>query len=113
MSTLALLTKKQNGWCSTNKGINFIDPNSAHSKAFNRDFNLSDITFISHSALRFDSDSFYFGGLNGMIQFNPNEIERLAPNLIAPVFNNLLVANKKISISSTSQETQFCIATND
>ena len=93
-----IIDQNSAAWCSTNKGINFIDPHTLQSQAFYSDFALSDIEFISHSSLKYSNDSFFFGGLNGIVEFNPLTLKALNTKIPPPSFNKLLIANKPVSI---------------
>ena len=102
-----LLTDDGNAWCSTNKGISYINPRNKETRNFYYDFNLQDNEFIESSSLKATDGTYYFGGTNGIHKFNPKKLLTSKTNIATPILTTLLIANKKISIGKPKNESEF------
>ncbi len=99
-----LINEQGQAWCSTNKGLSFIDPFNYQVKNYHKDFGLDSNEFLESSALKAKNGSYYFGGNNGIHQFKQSDLDVITTAINPPVFTDLLIANKQITIT---QEKQF------
>ena len=90
----------QNLWISTDKGLAKMYDNRF--SVYNVNDGLPGNTFNHHSFLLDSRGSFFFGGNNGMVSFNPDAIieNKIAPKI---VFTHLRVFNKEININDHTQ----------
>ncbi|MGL1957526.1 MAG: EAL domain-containing protein [Colwellia sp.] len=95
-----LIDEKENAWLSTNSGISKISPKTKYIQNFDNDFSIIFPEFIAFSALRYSNSQLFFGSPNGFYQFDPNEFSQIKNNIAKPLFTNLYVANKKITITN-------------
>jgi len=61
-------------WFSSNSGIGCILPDSERIIYFNMDNNLQSLEFNTHAKAVLKKDVFYFGGIKGINQINPNKV---------------------------------------
>ena len=94
------LDNKQNAWLSTNGAINLINPRSKSIKKFGIDFHIPDNEFFDNSSIKATDSSIYFGGKNGYLKLSPSKIIKISQTLNAPIFTELLIANKGIVIDN-------------
>ena len=87
-----------NLWLSSNKGIVQFNPSSNETTQFSQADGLISNEFNNNSNLRFDNNTFYFGGPAGVSSFNPQKItiNQYSPQVI---LTDLKVKNKSISVN--------------
>lgn len=69
-----LFDKKNNAWCSSNKGLMRIDT-AFHVRAFTQSNGLLNDEFNTNGFLQHPDGNFYFAGLEGIDYFNPDEFQ--------------------------------------
>ena len=102
-----LIDMNKNAWVSAANGISVIHPKTKQVKSFSQDYGLNDNELLRSSALVSSQGIIYFGGLNGFIQFNPNDIVTIKQNIPTPVLKQLLIANKPVSINAKAIKKEF------
>jgi len=95
-----VLDSSENAWISTDGAISVISSKDYSIKNFSVELHFSDNEFIFNSALRSQKNILYFGGSNGFHKFSPKLPLALKQELNSPIFTNLLIANKKVAITS-------------
>jgi signal transduction histidine kinase/ligand-binding sensor domain-containing protein/CheY-like chemotaxis protein len=92
-------------WVPTNRGLSRFDPIEETFKNFDISDGLQDIEFNQGSALVGPNGEMYFGGINGMNYFHPEDIR---DNVFIPpvVITNMLLFNEPIPIGEDSILTQ-------
>lgn len=93
-----LLDENQYAWTATNKGVSLVNPNNGSIKNFGPDYQIANTGFLDHSSLISSQNTFFFGGNNGFLQFDPVEILQISQEVPTPILTNLLVANKKVPV---------------
>ncbi len=101
------IDKNENAWISVANGISVISPISKQVKSFSQDYGLSNNELLRRSALISSKDHIYFGGLNGFIQFIPNDVIKIKQNIPAPVLSQLLIANKPITVNAKAIQNEL------
>ncbi|MFT3739660.1 MAG: two-component regulator propeller domain-containing protein [Breznakibacter sp.] len=76
--------KEYNLWFGTNNGLVKFNPRSKKIKVFSKNSGLPINQFNYKSALAGSAGKFYFGGLNGLLAFNPSHFEE--NRFIPPVY---------------------------
>ena len=92
-------------WVPTNRGLSRFDPLEETFKNYDISDGLQDIEFNQGSALLGPNGEMYFGGINGMNYFHPEDIH---DNVFIPpvVITNMLLFNESIPIGEDSILTQ-------
>lgn len=91
--------KSGNLWMSTNKGIARYDPSTKMFQNFNSYDGLQSDEFNSGAFHLGESGTLYFGGIQGLNYFKPEEISR--NESIPPIaITELKIANRKINLSN-------------
>ncbi|NDV80989.1 hybrid sensor histidine kinase/response regulator transcription factor [Bacteroides sp. 51] len=86
-----------NLWFGTNKGLVKFNPETKDIRVFTTKDGLLGNQFSYKSALKAKDNRFYFGGINGLIAFDPHTAERDQP--IAPVYiSKLSIFNKEVTV---------------
>jgi len=93
-----LIDNKENLWVATNTGVNAIYPKASKIIHFDSDFSIVAPEFNKFSAFKSSDGKIFFGSPNGFYQFNPDELLKVKQKIVAPIFTNLYVANKRIII---------------
>ncbi|GHT42532.1 hybrid sensor histidine kinase/response regulator [Bacteroidia bacterium] len=89
-------------WFGTNKGLVRFNPQTKDVKVFSNSNGLPFNEFNYKSAVAAGDGMFYFGGLNGLIAFDPNSYE--ANTFVPPVYiTQLSINNTKQSINHTDK----------
>lgn len=83
-------------WFGTNKGLVKFNPTTGYVKTFTTTDGLSGNQFNYHAATEGNDRMFYFGGINGMIAFNP-EMDSPCESLAPVYFTNLKIGNADIT----------------
>jgi two-component system sensor histidine kinase ChiS len=88
-------------WIPTNRGLSLFDPIEETFKTYDISDGLQDIEFNQSSALLGPNGEMYFGGINGMNYFHPQDIRD--NTYIPPVaITNMLLFNEAIPIGEDS-----------
>jgi signal transduction histidine kinase/DNA-binding response OmpR family regulator/ligand-binding sensor domain-containing protein len=96
-----ILTDDQNNlWLSTNSGLSCFNPITEQFKNYNVYDGLQDNEFNSISYLKASDGKLYFGGINGITVFNPNE---LSSNNVVP---NIFISSFKLFNKEVSHKTE-------
>lgn len=89
--------KYGNLWFGTNAGLVRFNPESKEIRTFTSNDGLYGEQFNYKSAFAATSGLFYFGGFNGLVVFNPYELQE--NDFIPPVYiTNVSIANKRMGI---------------
>lgn len=85
-----------NLWVSTNNGLTKYNLVTKKVNSYNNSNGLENVEFNFNAYFKAKDGSFYFGGINGFVEFFPKDIK---PNKFIPpvVFTNLKVNNKDVS----------------
>lgn len=85
----------KNLWISTNNGLSCFNPSQKYFRNFSEEDGLPGNEFNRNTAMEMQSGELMFGGINGFVIFNPNEILRQQP--AAPiVFTSIHISNKPV-----------------
>ncbi|MCM1405603.1 MAG: ATP-binding protein, partial [[Clostridium] fimetarium] len=84
-----------NLWCSTNRGLAFLNPATGAIRAYSDRDGLQSNQFNRKSFLRSSAGYLYFGGINGLTYFNPTVLES-NPYAPAPIITGLRLFNKPV-----------------
>jgi ligand-binding sensor domain-containing protein len=87
--------KKNNLWLSTNIGISRVSSDLKNIKNFDLPIQLQSLEFNEDAFLKASNDQLYFGGVNGVNYFKPDNIE---VNINSPmaIINGVIVENERI-----------------
>lgn len=98
-----------NLWFGTNKGLVKFNPESKAVRVFTDKDGLLGNQYSYQSALKASDGRFYFGGVEGLIAFDPNiqEKERELPPVYISKFS---IYNKEITVHSPNSPLKQCIA---
>jgi ligand-binding sensor domain-containing protein len=104
-STVNGVLEDKNGysWISTNKGLSRLDPETERFIHYGLALEIHDNELNQGAMLKTTNGRLYFGGLNGISAFEPNNI---TSNLNKPpvVLTNILSENKPLELASSLQE---------
>ncbi|NDW10792.1 hybrid sensor histidine kinase/response regulator transcription factor [Dysgonomonas sp. 520] len=94
--------RKQNLWFGTNKGLIKFDPTTGKVlRIYTKNDGLPGNQFNYKSALKTRSGKFYFGGLDGLIAFNPDNFR--GNDYMPPVYITKLTSfNKEIDVETSN-----------
>ncbi len=84
-------------WLSTNLGISCFNPQTLEFNNFNSNDGLPGNEFNGAAYFRSGYNRFYFGGVNGLVVFDPDQI-RLNPNPPNVVFTNLTAYGRDTTV---------------
>ena len=99
-----LIDNKENAWLATNIGISKINPFNSNIINFDKDFTIYNPEFLEFSAIKTSDKKMLFGSPIGFYYFVPDELLQIKQNISQPIFTNLYVANKKISVIPNSNK---------
>jgi signal transduction histidine kinase/DNA-binding response OmpR family regulator/ligand-binding sensor domain-containing protein len=86
---------KNNLWISTNKGLSRFNKETETFINFTHEYGLPANQFNFRSAFRDDNGTMYFGSVNGIVRFNPEDILFVKkPSTL--VFENFLIAERDV-----------------
>ena len=90
-----LLDKNKKIWITTNQGLCMFDPETESIRIFNKTNGISNNRFNPNSALACSNGELYFGGTNGFIRF---QAENITSNLIPPktIITELYINNNLV-----------------
>ena len=95
-----LIDSKESAWLATNIGITKITPSTGQITNFDKDFSIYAPEFFEFASLKSKSGKMFFGSPNGFYSFNPQNVLKIEQHIASPIFTNLYVANKKITVGS-------------
>ncbi len=98
-------------WVSTNKGISRIDPETGFIRVFGQNDGLNIDEFNSDAAYIAADGKFYFGGMGGIAEFDPDSIEIREKRYIKqkPILTDLKVSGVRKSISGYLNNTDTIV----
>lgn len=103
---------KGNLWFGTNKGLVRFNPENGDIRVFTNKDGLLGNQFNYQSALKARDGRFYFGGVDGLIAFDPNIQEEEKP--LPPVYiSKFSIYNKEVTVHTPDSPLKQCIAHTD
>lgn len=103
---------RQNLWFGTNRGLVRFNPDTKYVRVFTTKDGLLGNQFNYKSAVKGDDGKFYFGGIEGLIAFNPNYSEKNTYQ--APVYiSKFSIYNQEITVHAPNSPLKKCIAHTD
>ena len=96
-----LSDKEGNLWLSTNRGLCKFNPHQGVIRTFTEADGIANDEFNRDLFLKVSNDVFLFGGINGLTQFNPSDLNIKSPpsNII---FTNLFLYNRWVDFKKDS-----------
>lgn len=88
-------------WLTTNRGLSKFDPSTGRFINYNNSFGLPSNQFNFKSYLKSSSGTLYFGTINGLCYFRPEDIASRYP-LIPLIFTDFQLFNKSIVAKESS-----------
>lgn len=79
---------KSNLWFGSNSGLAMFNPENQHVRVFTQNEGLISNQFNYKSALKSENGIFYFGNMDGLISFDPNDVKTntVVPNIVVTDF---------------------------
>lgn len=103
---------QQNLWFGTNRGLVRFNPDTKYVRVYTTKDGLLGNQFNYKSAVKGNDGKFYFGGIEGLIAFDPNSSEKSAYQ--APVYiSKLSIYNQEITVHTPNSPLKQCIAHTD
>lgn len=103
---------QQNLWFGTNRGLVRFNPDTKYVRVYTTKDGLLGNQFNYKSAVKGNDGKFYFGGIEGLISFDPNSSEKSAYQ--APVYiSKLSIYNQEITVHTPNSPLKQCIAHTD
>ena len=111
--SISSIIQDKNGdiWISGNKGLTKFNPNENLFTNFNKDDGLSSNKFNYNSVFK-DADLLYFGGLNGVNYFNPDNIQ-YNEELPQVYLKDLKLANELVSTDESNSPLEKSLSMTD
>ena len=101
-----------NLWFGTNKGLVKFNPESGDVRVFTNKDGLLGNQFNYQSALKAQDGRFYFGGVDGLIAFDPTVQEEEKP--LPPVYiSKFSIYNKEVTVHTPESPLKQCIVHTD
>lgn len=101
-----------NLWFGTNKGLVRFNPESKDIRVFTNKDGLLGNQFNYQSALKAQDGRFYFGGVDGLIAFDPTVQEEEKP--LPPVYiSKFSIYNKEVTVHTPASPLKQCIVHTD
>ncbi|NDV57424.1 two-component regulator propeller domain-containing protein [Bacteroides sp. 519] len=102
----------QNLWFGTNKGLVKFNPDNGQIRVFTIRDGLLGNQFNYKSALKASDGKFYFGGIDGLVSFNPNVSDKVdsAPPIYISRFS---IYNEEITVHTPKSPLKKCIIHTD
>lgn len=89
--------EQSNLWFGTNRGLVRFNPESKDIRVYTTKDGLLGNQFNYKSALKGEDGKFYFGGIDGLIAFDPNSSEKI--NFLPPVYiSKFSIYNQEITV---------------
>ncbi|WP_455672980.1 hybrid sensor histidine kinase/response regulator transcription factor [Phocaeicola sp.] len=103
---------QHNLWFGTNRGLVRFNPETKEVRVFTTKDGLLGNQFNYKSALKGEDGKFYFGGIDGLIAFDPNSSEKL--NILPPIYiSKFSIYNKEITVHTPNSPLKKCIEHTD
>lgn len=104
--------KRGNLWFGTNKGLVRFNPEDGKARVFTTKDGLLGNQFNYGAALKAGDGRFYFGGVEGLIAFDPNteEVSRDLPPIYISRFS---IYNKEVTVHTQNSPLKQCITHTD
>lgn len=100
--------RHSNLWFGTNKGLVRFNPESKDISVFTNKDGLLGNQFNYRSALKASDGKFYFGGVDGLISFDPDTPDEDRP--LPPVYiSKFSIYNKEVTVHSPNSPLKQCI----
>ena len=101
--------KRHNLWFGTNQGLVRFNPDTKDIRVFTTKDGLLGNQFNYKSALKASDGKFYFGGIDGLIAFNPEDDK--AENSLPPIYiSKFSIYNKEVTVHTPDSPLKECIA---
>ena len=101
-----------NLWFGTNRGLVRFNPETKDIRVYTTKDGLLGNQFNYKSALKGDDGKFYFGGIDGLIAFDPNSSEKI--NFLPPVYiSKFSIYNREITVHTPDSPLEKCIEHTD
>lgn len=104
--------ERGNLWFGTNKGLVRFNPADGNIRVFTTKDGLLGNQFNYHSALKASDGRFYFGGIDGLIAFDPN-VEEESRDLPPIYISRFSIYNKEVTVHSPDSPLKQCITHTD
>lgn len=102
----------QNLWFGTNKGLVRFNPDTNDIRVFTIKDGLLGNQFNYKSALKASDGKFYFGGIDGLIAFDPNSSDGL--NYAPPIYiSRFSIYNEEVTVHTPGSPLKECIMHTD
>ncbi|MFV0521415.1 MAG: two-component regulator propeller domain-containing protein [Mangrovibacterium sp.] len=89
--------KKGNLWLSTDNGLSCFNPKTKHIQNYHQNDGLLSNQFYWSASFADTQGTLYFGSINGLNYFSPQEIQASA-NTPKPIFTNLSIFGKPVQV---------------
>ena len=104
--------EQSNLWFGTNRGLVRFNPESKDVRVYTTKDGLLGNQFNYKSALKGEDGKFYFGGIDGLIAFDPNSSEKI--NFLPPVYiSKFSIYNQEITVHTPNSPLKKCIEHTD
>ena len=104
--------EQSNLWFGTNRGLVRFNPESKDIRVYTTKDGLLGNQFNYKSALKGEDGKFYFGGIDGLIAFDPNSSEKI--NFLPPVYiSKFSIYNQEITVHTPNSPLKKCIEHTD
>ena len=101
-----------NLWFGTNRGLVRFNPDTKDIRVYTTKDGLLGNQFNYKSALKGSDGKFYFGGIDGLIAFDPNSSEKI--NFLPPVYiSKFSIYNQEITVHTPNSPLKECIELTD
>ncbi|MBC7913897.1 MAG: response regulator [Pyrinomonadaceae bacterium] len=90
-------------WLSTNKGLCSFNPKTKKATVFSKEDGLQGDEYRTHSALKSHSGAFYFGGVNGLNEFYPDQI-KVSSHTPPLVLTNFAIFNTPVPVAQNRND---------
>lgn len=95
-------------WFGTNRGLVRLNPDTKEVRVFTTKDGLLGNQFNYKSALKASNGKFYFGGIDGLIRFDPKEAK--ADNFLPPIYiSKFSIYNKEVTVHTPDSPLKECI----
>lgn len=99
----------QNLWFGTNRGLVRFNPDTKDIRVFTTKDGLLGNQFNYKSALKASNGKFYFGGIDGLIGFDPKNAK--ADTFLPPIYiSKFSIYNKEVTVHTPNSPLKECIA---
>lgn len=100
--------EQSNLWFGTNRGLVRFNPESKDVRVYTTKDGLLGNQFNYKSALKGKDGKFYFGGIDGLIAFDPDSFEKT--NALSPVYiSKFSIYNQEITVHTPNSPLKKCI----